>query len=270
MESNDQIQDDKITIDKLFTMGFVIIEQSNRLYKRTKLRKESPDFRHSHFDIEITSLPEENPNCIVVSLFSPETEAHGVPKDLLRKKEWTEEDMKRAAEYRVKINREIRNIAWSMTSIKRLKDLYFGLFNVELIENYSDVSNDLPSNLDEAVKKLLDIITQDEFQVNELEKYKDSELEFTSSIHHFLGRNLRNEWNLWWYENHKSKTWPKEKPKIVEYFNNLKIYHADDMSGIILTTVYRTFFHLPINLDKQIEVYHNHWIKQTGNIDFRR
>jgi len=50
----------------------------------------------------------------------------------------------------------------------------------------------------------------------------------------------------------------------------LEIYHADDMSGIILTSVYRSFFGLSLDIESQIKPYHEYWIKYSGNINYRK
>ena len=91
---------------------------------------------------------------------------------------------------------------------------------------------------------------------------------FMSMVHHSFGQALRNEWYLWWFKDHKYETWPIERPKIVEWFNDRQIYHADDMSTIILITMYRKYFDRPVELDEQIKRYHDFWIEQTGSINF--
>ena len=129
------------------------------------------------------------------------------------------------------------------------------------------MKNFQPKDLDDAVDHILSIISQDEKSIEVLEKYDGDEDGFSGELHMFFGRNIRNEWNLWWYQNHNFENWPKEIPEIVKYFNDIKIYHADDMSGIILTTVYRKFFNLPIDLDDQIKKYHAHWFESVGDIN---
>ena len=65
--------------------------------------------------------------------------------------------------------------------------------------------------------------------------------------HHYLGRHLRNTWGLW-QESHFAK-----------WFNEKGIHHADDMSGIILTSYWRHLNSKPIELDKQIKHYQDYW-----------
>ncbi len=86
-------------------------------------------------------------------------------------------------------------------------------------------------------------------------------------FHFTIGMNIRNSWYLWWHEDHGYPNWPSEKPEIIKYFNSIEIYHADDMSGIIFTTVFRKYYNKPIDLESQIKVYHEHWLKYCGNIN---
>ena len=85
-----------------------------------------------------------------------------------------------------------------------------------------------------------------------------SEQEFGGKTHHGFGTNIRNSWKLWWQKN-----WDEEKPKIVQYFNDLDIYHADDMSGIIMDSFHRKTTGKEIDLEGQIEKHKKHW-KEYG------
>lgn len=118
-------------------------------------------------------------------------------------------------------------------------------------------NKEVPNNLDEAIKFLEAFYFED---ISEIKKM--NEIEFNSSSHFGLGMYLRNIWFLWWSPNHGYDSWPKEKPKIVEYFNAIDIYHADDMSGIILTSFFRKIKGLDINIPEQVKKYKIHWLKQ--------
>jgi hypothetical protein len=61
--------------------------------------------------------------------------------------------------------------------------------------------------------------------------------------HHGFGTMIRNELDLW------------HNGSIVSYFNNLGIYHADDMSGIILTSFHRNKNGKELNIDEQVNKY---------------
>jgi len=111
-----------------------------------------------------------------------------------------------------------------------------------------------PNNLKEAVETLIT------FFENEIELVKSmQEEDFIADSHHNGGKFIRNTWNLWWYEGHRFEDWPKEKPNLVSFFNDLGIVHADDISGIILTCFYRELKNYPYNLEQQVEMYKDHW-----------
>ena len=77
----------------------------------------------------------------------------------------------------------------------------------------------------------------------------EEEIAVTRS-HHGIGRTLRNELGLW------------EKNEIVDYFHSLGIKHADDMSGIIMTSLHRRLNGREIAMDGQVEDYMEFWAKQ--------
>jgi len=76
-----------------------------------------------------------------------------------------------------------------------------------------------------------------------------------SQSHHGFGTWLRNTLGLW-----------HDGPP-VKYFNDLGIYHADDMSGIILTSLHRKFNNKDINLDEQVKHYIEYWEKVDPNVN---
>jgi hypothetical protein len=65
-------------------------------------------------------------------------------------------------------------------------------------------------------------------------------------------RGIRNSWGLW------------SGSELANWFYNRQIYHADDMSGIIIDSYERYLNNKPINLDEQVKNYHNHWEKCYG------
>lgn len=61
------------------------------------------------------------------------------------------------------------------------------------------------------------------------------------------GRVMRNEWGLW------------EGSDLAQWFYKREIYHADDMSGIIVDSYQKVLVDEPIDLEEQIKHYHAHW-----------
>lgn len=120
----------------------------------------------------------------------------------------------------------------------------------------------LPENLDEAVDILLTIFKQTIPEIMEM-----TEDEFSFSTHFWSAQFIRNSWFLWWYPNDNLyPDWPTEPPKLNEWFEGIGITHADDMSGIIMTTLYRKIHNLPIDIETQVQWYQNHW-KEYGFAD---
>ena len=76
-----------------------------------------------------------------------------------------------------------------------------------------------------------------------------------NKYHHSIGRLIRNNWKLWSKEDNNLKIW----------FKNKGIWHADDMSGIILTSYWRWKNNEPFKIDEQIKFYHTHWKKMGLN-----
>lgn len=117
----------------------------------------------------------------------------------------------------------------------------------------------LPKDLDEAIEDYLTFYSKSE-DFNKINRLKESE--FLSVAHHGSGQFIRNSWYLWWHEGHQYKEWPKTKPNLVQWFNNLGIFHADDMSGIIITSAYRKHNKMILELEKQVTHYKNYWKTQ--------
>ena len=107
--------------------------------------------------------------------------------------------------------------------------------------------DNVPKNLDEAIE----IIIKDNCENDDFFKVlKMSEDQAIGTLHFTTGMNLRNTWGLW-----------SEESPLYKYFKNLGIFHADDMSGIILTSVHRKMNNKPIKLEEQIKYYQDYWKK---------
>ena len=66
-------------------------------------------------------------------------------------------------------------------------------------------------------------------------------------LHHGYGTFIRNTLKLW------------HDGPAVKWFNEHGIYHADDMSGIIFTSLHRRENGVDVNLEEQISMYRKHW-----------
>ena len=75
-----------------------------------------------------------------------------------------------------------------------------------------------------------------------------------NGTHFTIGMNIRNEWGLW------------NGGPLRDWFNNIGIYHADDMSGIILTSYQRYLRGEDIGLDERVKHYQQYWVNLGVNI----
>lgn len=103
-----------------------------------------------------------------------------------------------------------------------------------------------PNNLNEALESLPIMLCQED--LNWIDNAQEDDM---IQLHSNLGRWLRNNWGLWHGSN------------LSKYFNSLGITHADDMSGIILTSFWRYRHNKPLELDEQVQEYKNYWEKMN-------
>jgi hypothetical protein len=111
----------------------------------------------------------------------------------------------------------------------------------------------IPKNLDECFNELNNILGA--LVINEIKKDKESDMRM---FHYGLGTSIKNSWELW--HTHSPLT---------QYFNQLGIQHADDMSDIILTSFWRYLHNQPINLDDLISHYQGFWLNFDEKIASR-
>jgi len=74
-----------------------------------------------------------------------------------------------------------------------------------------------------------------------------TEKDFLGNAHFGFGRWMRNNWQLW------------GGSRLSKYFNELGIYHPDDMSGIVLTSYHRYLTNQEIKLEEQVKYYQDYW-----------
>jgi hypothetical protein len=116
-------------------------------------------------------------------------------------------------------------------------------------------------DLDTAVDHMI-AATNDEAKQMILTK---DEKYLVGSYHMAGGMGLRNSWCLWWHEGAdaiKDGHWPKEKPALIQWFNDRGIVHADDISTIIIVSCIRKVKGQPIDFDGQTKTYFDHWAEQ--------
>lgn len=97
-------------------------------------------------------------------------------------------------------------------------------------------------NLNEAVEELKRILSEDELNAIKLLKEKVLFL-----LHHSLGRNIRNNFGLW------------GDSELRKYFISIGVKHPDDMSSIIIKSLWRKLNNIPISLEEEVNFYKKYW-----------
>ena len=110
--------------------------------------------------------------------------------------------------------------------------------------------NKIPCDLEEALEIMIKTNKKED-----LEKFKSmNENDAVCNLHFGAGMALRNGWSLWGENN------------LTKWFNTIGISHADDMSGIIYTTLHRKLNDKEYELAQQVKKYQDHW-KRAGIAD---
>lgn len=110
----------------------------------------------------------------------------------------------------------------------------------------------VPNTFEEAIQFLLDIAvdpTEDNVSFEKL--VQKGEEGFCSDLHMGLGMWIRNNWGLW-----------NKEGGLYTHFISLGIGHPDDMSSILITTVYRRYTGLPDTIEDQVERYQKFWLNE--------
>jgi len=84
-----------------------------------------------------------------------------------------------------------------------------------------------------------------------------NETQALAQAHHGFGTTLRNNWGLW-----------DENSELYKYFKEMGLFHADDMSSVILKSYHRYKNGKDQKIDEQIKRYQEYWAdmnKSKGN-----
>jgi len=100
----------------------------------------------------------------------------------------------------------------------------------------------IPKNLEETFIELKKLLPPDD-----LMGFKETPENEIFNYHFSVGMGLRNKWGLW------------NKSRLAKYFNNIGIFHPDDMSMIIFKSFWRDLNNKPIQLESQIKYYQDFW-----------
>lgn len=114
-------------------------------------------------------------------------------------------------------------------------------------------NDDIPHTIDAAVNRVMEFDVLNPLMNPEIKELMSSEDNFIVTLHHGLGRWIRNEWGLW------------GGGPLQDEFKSLGIGHADDMSSIIIQLVYRRYKKLDEDVNGLVKYYREYWIGQGVN-----
>jgi hypothetical protein len=161
-----------------------------------------------------------------------------------------QDSMKKALEGNIS-REKIEESLSKLDEIKNLANDFIKKANDESQENLYNI--ELCTDLQSCLKWFFDVF-KDDPNLTDWLKIKNAE-DAVAEVHHTMGMWLRNTLHLW------------HNGVMADYFISLGIYHADDMSSIILYSAHRSFNKKPINVEKQIKKYRDYWDKTDPKVN---
>lgn len=111
----------------------------------------------------------------------------------------------------------------------------------------------IPTNLTECIEELKITLPK-----TVIDRFKSEPEDITYDYDLTLGMWIRNTWI--------HGKWSSALPS---YFKNLGIENAEDMSGIILTSLWRDLHSQPLRLDEQVHKYQQYWFYNAAQVTER-
>ena len=93
---------------------------------------------------------------------------------------------------------------------------------------------------------LVELLTR--MSATNLEQFRQTKENELCKYHRGLGASLRNRWGLW-----------GQKNSLYNWFLKRGIFHPDDMSGIVLQSLWRKLNNKPIRFKEQVKHYKDFW-----------
>lgn len=107
----------------------------------------------------------------------------------------------------------------------------------------------IPKDLGECFIEL-----EKQWSKDDVEVFKNRMEEDLPLYHFNVGMWIRNNWGLW------------GNSDLAEFFRNGGIFHADDMSAIVLTSFHRYLNKRDIKIVEQVEYFWQYWDKTPGDV----
>lgn len=117
------------------------------------------------------------------------------------------------------------------------------LLVVALVFCLTSCSQSKPSNLEEAINYF-----ESNWSASEINEFKNKpENDAVSDLHHSVGTWIRNEWIRHGNEQFR------------EYFKKIGVFHPDDISTIVFTSLHRKLNKRELNIEKQVKYFTAYW-----------
>lgn len=97
------------------------------------------------------------------------------------------------------------------------------------------------------IVKLVRSIIETNIGSEDFDKFVAADNRNVAAWHHTVGRSLRNSKSLWGDND------------LTAEFKSIGIWHADDMSAVLLHAVHRIMNRRPVNVKSLIEEFNAHW-----------
>lgn len=104
----------------------------------------------------------------------------------------------------------------------------------------------MPRNINECFLVLDEIFSESKEDFEWFKSASDSDA--VSGLHNGLGRWIRNTWGLW-----------SKDTELYSVLNNMGLWHADDMSSIIITSYHKKITGKKLALKEQVQYYNDYW-----------
>ena len=106
----------------------------------------------------------------------------------------------------------------------------------------------IPTTLDECFAQLKAMMEEDPEGGKGFLETDDRGKDVTYMYHNTLGRWIRNNWGMW-----------KKEGALYNWLTKLWLHHADDMSGLILTSFWRHMNDKDLDIEGQVKHFQDYW-----------
>jgi hypothetical protein len=118
--------------------------------------------------------------------------------------------------------------------------------NPRPVTRHGGLERNAPRTLDEAVTRLRNTLSPET-----LERLRTSDESVVHELHFGVGLSIRNGWGLW------------TGGPLYNDLTSLGLQHADDMSGLLFTCLWRSIHGVPWRVEEEVRLYQAYWRAAT-------